>query len=709
MQARALTIRLVRLAMAASLLVPIALFVFAAWNSYRNLTALTDERLGRSLDVQEEEAQKTFELVGLALNTVNDLVAGMSDADIRREQSRLHGTLLKLAAQIPAIQSIWIYDNDGRPLVSSWIDPPPDQSFADRDFFTAHSGGDVGTYYGRVYKSAFNAQPFFSVSRRLVHDGAFIGVLEVSVLPSNFFRFFATLAYAEGQQFALIRNDGLILARYPVAPPGAPDHLDENTGFRRTTAQSRFGGSYTTQSPIDHITRRFLARRFGSSPLYLTTGFALSTLRNEWLWGLAAHLIYGIPATLILFFTLYAVLRRTERLYAEIDRRSVAEEALRQSQKLDAIGHLTGGVAHDFNNLLTIIIGNLEAAQRQLETWTDGTQVKLARRLESAMRGAQRASMLTKRLLAFSRQQPLNPSVIDVNRALNGLSDFLRRALGEDISLEIVGGGGVWPVEADAAELEAAILNLAVNARDAMPNGGKLTIESSNAYLDESYCRQNADIRPGQYVQIAVSDTGSGMAKDVIDRAFEPFYTTKQSGQGTGLGLSQVYGFVKQSGGHVKIYSEWGEGTTIKIYLPRFVGPSAAAEEAAREPGRGRPGECVLVVEDDDDVRRYVVEALGALGYEVLEAANGTDALRLLEARKTIHLLLTDVVMPGMNGRKLADEATQRAPRLRVLYMTGYSRNAIVHQGRLDPGVDLIQKPITSEHLAGAVRKVLDS
>jgi CheY-like chemotaxis protein len=199
------------------------------------------------------------------------------------------------------------------------------------------------------------------------------------------------------------------------------------------------------------------------------------------------------------------------------------------------------------------------------------------------------------------------------------------------------------------------------------------------------------------------------MAKDVIDRAFEPFYTTKQSGQGTGLGLSQVYGFVKQSGGHVKIYSEWGEGTTIKIYLPRFVGPSAAAEEAAREPGRGRSGECVLVVEDDDDVRRYVVEALGALGYEVLEAANGTDALRLLEARKTIHLLLTDVVMPGMNGRKLADEATQRAPRLRVLYMTGYSRNAIVHQGRLDPGVDLIQKPITSEHLAGAVRKVLDS
>jgi len=709
MQARTLTIRLVRTAMAASLLVPCALFAFASWNSLRNLTALTDERLARSLDVQQEEAEKTFQLVDIALSNVNDLVAGMSEADIHRDESRLHGLLLKLAAQIPAVQSIWIYGKDGRPLVSSWLLPAPDQSFADRDFFQAHVNGDAGTYYGQLYQSRFNAQPFFTVSRRLVHDGEFVGVSEVSVLPSNFFRLFATLAYAEGQQFALIRNDGLILARYPLAPPGAINRLDEHSGFRRTIARSAQGGTYTTNSPIDHIERHFAARHFGATPLYLTTGYALSTLRNEWLWGMATHLIYGIPATLILFLTLFAVLRRTERLYAEIDRRSAAEEALRQSQKLDAIGHLTGGVAHDFNNLLTIIIGNLEAAQRQLEAWTDGTQIKLARRLEGAMRGAERASTLTKRLLAFSRQQPLNPTVLDVNRALNGLSDFLRRALGEDVSLEIVGGGGVWPVEADAAELEAAILNLAVNARDAMPNGGKLTIEASNSYLDDSYCQENVDIRPGQYVQIAVTDTGSGMAKDVIDRAFEPFYTTKQSGQGTGLGLSQVYGFVKQSGGHVKIYSETGEGTTIKVYLPRFVGKPSAPEESAREPIRGRSGECVLVVEDDRDVRSYVVETLGTLGYDVLEAADGENALRLLDEHKTVHLLLTDVVMPGMNGRKLADEAKQRQPALKILYMTGDSRNAIVHQGRLDPGVDLIQKPLSNELLASAVRKVLDA
>jgi len=709
MQARTLTIRLVRLAMAASLLAPTMLFAFAAWNSYRNLAALTDERLARSLDVEQEEAQRTFQLVDLALNSVKDLVADMSADDIRRDEKHLHLLLQKLDAQIPLIQSIWIYDKDGRSLVSSWIEPAPDESFADRDFFRAHLGGNDGTYYGRVYASRFGAQPFFTVSQRLVHDGAFLGVLEISVLPSNFFHFFATLAYAEGQQFSLIRDDGLFLARYPMAPSGAPTRLDENSGFRRTIARTPAGGLFTTLSPIDHIERRFAARRLDGTPLYVTTGFSTAVMRSEWLWGIAAHLIYGVPVTLFLFFSLFAVLLRTQRLYAEINRRAAAEEALRQSQKLDAIGHLTGGVAHDFNNLLTIIIGNLEAAQRQLESWTDGAQIKLSRRLENAMHGAQRAATLTKRLLAFSRQQPLSPALLDVNRVLNGLSDFLRRALGEDVSLEIVGGGGVWPVEADAAELDAAILNLAVNARSAMPEGGKLTIEASNSYLDDSYCRQNANVQPGQYVQIAVTDTGSGMPKDVIERAFEPFFTTKESGQGTGLGLSQVYGFVKQSGGHVKIYSEAGEGTTIKIYLPRFFGRASAAEEKAAAPRRGRSGESVLVVEDDSDVRDYVVETLASLGYKVFEAGEAESALRLLDENPSVHLLLTDVVMPGMNGRKLAEEARLRRPDLKILYMTGYSRNAIMHQGRLDIGVDLLQKPISSEQLASAVRRMLDA
>ena len=709
MQSRALTIRLVRLAMAAALLVPCLLFGFATWTSYRNFRALADERLTRSLDVQREQALKAFQVIELTLDNANELLSGMSPAEIQKDEERLYLQFNKLVGAVPIVQSIWIYDKSGHVLVSSRAHPPPPQDYSDRDFFLAHVDADVGTYYGQVYTSRYNNQPFFTVSRRLTRDGAFAGVIEISVLPSNFVTFFSTLAYTKGLQYALIRADGAFLARYPAIPDGGTEKLNERTGFRRTITRRPQGGLYTTSSPVDGIERRFGVRRFGNTPLYLSAGIATSAIREEWITGMAAHLIFGIPATLILFLTLLAVLRRTQSLYAEMDRRLIAEESLRQSQKLESIGHLTGGVAHDFNNLLTIIIGNLETAQRQLDTWTEGAQSKLAQRLENAMHGAQRAATLTKRLLAFSRQQPLNPTALDINRLLNGLSDFLRRALGEDTSLEIVGSGGVWPVEADAAELEAVILNLAVNARDAMQSGGKLTIEASNSYLDDVYCRQYPDLQPGQYVQIVVTDTGTGMTKEVIDRAFEPFFTTKQSGQGTGLGLSQVYGFVKQSGGHVKIYSEVGEGTAIKIYLRRFLGKSPAPEEIKSKPSRGRWGECVLVVEDDAGVRDYVVETLEGLGYDVLEAASGEGALRLVDKHEAIALLLTDVVMPGMNGRELAEAARRRQPALKVLFMTGYSRNAIVHQGRLDPGVDLIQKPLTSEQLATTVRKILDA
>jgi CheY-like chemotaxis protein/nitrogen-specific signal transduction histidine kinase len=405
-----------------------------------------------------------------------------------------------------------------------------------------------------------------------------------------------------------------------------------------------------------------------------------------------------------MFAMLFVVLRRTQALYAEVDARAKAEQALRQSQRLDAIGQLTGGVAHDFNNLLTIILGNLEGLQRQL----GDADARIKRRIDNAIRGGQRAVTLIKRLLAFSRQQSLSPAPIDVNQLMHGLSDFLRRALGEEIELEVVGGGGLWPVEADPAELETALLNLAVNARDAMPTGGKLTIEASNSFLDENYCRDKTDVQPGQYVMISVSDTGSGMSRDVVTRAFEPFFTTKQAGQGTGLGLSQVYGFVKQSGGHISIYSEMGEGTTVKIYLRRFYGAMTASDSVSTAPAAGG-NESVLVVEDDKDVRAYVAETLSSLGYSVLQAENGEAALDLLRGHPEIGLLLTDVVMPGMNGRQLADAAQSIAARLKVLYMTGYSRNAIVHQGRLDPGVDLIQKPVAADRLGAMVRKLLDA
>jgi PAS domain S-box-containing protein len=398
----------------------------------------------------------------------------------------------------------------------------------------------------------------------------------------------------------------------------------------------------------------------------------------------------------------------TERREAQ-QRLEAAREQLYQSQKMDAVGQLTGGVAHDFNNLLTIIIGNLDNAKRTLETWKDGAQARVARAVDHALSGAQRAATLTGHLLAFSRRQPLEPKLLDVNRLLNQLAVFLRPVLGEEMQLETVGAGGVWQVEADAAQLETAILNLAVNARDAMPNGGKLTIEASNVMLDEDYCAKNAEVRPGQYVQISVTDNGSGMTQDVIERAFEPFFTTKQTGQGTGLGLSQVYGFVKQSGGHVKIYSEPGHGTTVKIYLPRAHGKPG--EHPAQSLGAAPSAygqETILVVEDDGEVRAFICAALADLNYHVLQASDARSALNVLDGEGHIDLLLSDVILPGPNGRELANAALLKRPNLKVLFMTGYSRNAIVHQGRLDAGVNLIQKPLTQATLAAKVRDVLD-
>ncbi|HZZ60839.1 MAG TPA: ATP-binding protein [Roseiarcus sp.] len=708
MQARTLTIRLIWLAMGASLLVPLLLFSLASWISYRHIEDITVERLQRSLDIEEEEAQKDFLLVKHALDDASALVDQRSAIDILADQERLHEQLETLVANLGPARSIWIYDVLGNALVSSAVQPPPQENFSDLDFIRAHEAGEPGVYYGRVYPSPVNSSPYFSVSRGVRRKGSLEYVVVVWTPPSSFFRFYAAMAYASGLQYGLIRNDGYILARYPVAPPNAPDRLNEDTGFRRTIAERPEGGLFSTKSAIDGITRRFAARQLDGAPLYVQAGIATSAIRDEWIGQMAPHLIFGIPATLLLFLTLFAVLRRTERLYAEMDQRAIAEESLRQAQKMEAIGQLTGGVAHDFNNILTIILGNLEMAKRQLTEGKEGERSKLAQRVESAIQGAVRAATLVKRLLAFSRQQTLDPTVLDINRLLCGLADFLQRAIGETISLEVVGAAGLWQVEADQTELEAAILNLAINARDAMPEGGKLTIEAANAYLDDAYCRQYSDLRPGQYVLISVSDTGTGMPKEVVERAFEPFFTTKQAGQGTGLGLSQVYGFVKQSGGHVKIYSEVGEGTTIRIYLRRFVAGPAPALETAPEVGRGRGAETVLVAEDDGEVRAYVVETLERLGYQVLGASGADEALEVMHNSDRVDLLLTDVVMPGASGRKLAEEAKRLQPDLKVLFMTGYSRNAIVHQGRLDPGVDLIQKPLTGDALAATVRKLLD-
>ena len=396
------------------------------------------------------------------------------------------------------------------------------------------------------------------------------------------------------------------------------------------------------------------------------------------------------------------------KLALEIIERDRVETQLRQSQKLEIIGQLTGGIAHDFNNMLAVVVGNLNLLQRRL---TDA-QPNITRFIEGALVGADRAAALTHRLLAFSRQQPLAPTAVDVNRLVAGMTELLQRSLGEATVLETVLAGGLWRTHIDAPQLESAIVNLAVNARDAMPDGGKLTIETVNAHLDDAYAAAHQEVKAGQYVLIAVTDTGAGMSAETIAKAFDPFYTTKAAGKGTGLGLSQVYGFVKQSGGHVKIYSEIGQGTTLKIYLPRYVGVAGEADLEPLAPIElkgGHPRDIVLVVEDDDRVRRFTVDALRDLNYTVLHADGAAKALRLLDSHPDVSLLLTDIVMPEVNGRQLAEQALARRNHLKVLYFTGFTRNAVVHNGVLDRGVHLLTKPFTLEQLAAKVREALDT
>jgi nitrogen-specific signal transduction histidine kinase/CheY-like chemotaxis protein len=391
-----------------------------------------------------------------------------------------------------------------------------------------------------------------------------------------------------------------------------------------------------------------------------------------------------------------------------LESREAAEAQVRQMQKMESIGQLTGGIAHDFNNMLTVVIGSLDIAKRRLDT--DRARALVC--IDNALDGAHRAATLTARLLAFSRQQPLAPRVLDVNKLVGGMSELLRQTIGEHLRLENVRAGGLWRAFVDASQLENAVLNLVINARDAMPDGGRLTVETSNAHLDDAYAVANEGAVAGQYVLLSVTDTGAGMSADVIERVFDPFFTTKGIGKGTGLGLSQVYGFVKQSGGHVKVYSEPGLGTTVKLYLPRYLGAEAGpdVEEPVLEAGtaHAKAGEVILVVEDDEKIRFLSVGVLRDFGYTVVQAGDASQALAVLAVTPRVDLLFTDIVMPDMNGRQLADKARQARPGLKVLYTTGFTRNAVVHNGVLDAGLALISKPFTIDDLAIKVRLVLD-
>lgn len=696
-------LRLLKTMLVASIVIPVAIFSYAGWINYQNALTRADEELAGSLNILSQHASGIFQSVDLTFAAVDAIVGDLTDEQIKASDQALHQQLGKLEKSVKAIDAILVADRNGHTIVSSAVFPiltGPD--VADRDYFQAQVERDAGTYVSAASRSRVRQEDFFGVSRRRsVRDGQFNGIIMISITPKVFAEFYRQLAGDTAASFTLSKSDGAILARYPM-PAGDVTHFRPDSGFMLSVVDHPEGGFVTTSYSVDDLQRRFAYLKLGYADLYLSDGLPIDSILYGWMRTMASHLVFGIPATLVLFTLVLLAMRGTRALYAEAERRDMAEQALRQSQKMEAVGQLTGGVAHDFNNLLTIIIGNLGIAKRGV------VEARAERALNNALVGAERAAQLTQRLLAFSRRQPLNPRVLDINKLIVAISDLLTRTLGENIELETISGAGLWNVEVDASEMESTLLNLALNARDAMPTGGKLTIETSNAYLDDEYCREHEGILPGQYILVAITDSGAGMSAETIDRAFEPFFTTKEAGKGTGLGLSQVYGFMKQSGGHVKIYSESGEGTTIKLYLPRREGNELVISGDDDLNSERGGGETILIVEDDDGVRQYASEILRDLNYQIIEAKDSATALRLLDADKKFDLLLTDVVLPGKNGRELANEVERRRPGTKIIFMTGYSRNAIVHHGRLDPGIELIPKPLTERVLARKIRQVLD-
>ena len=713
--------RFLRGVVVAAVLLPLAVFVAAASLSYQAHFAEARDRLVHSLDVIHEHAVKVFETHELVASQVNALLLGLSDAEVRAQEAALHARLKAIVQRLAQIEDIWVVDADGHPLVAAnFLPVPRDLDLSDRGYFRVHRDGTVpagSTYVSELLRGRANPNTtFFQLSTRRetagTQPGDFAGVTAVSIQPAYFRGFYAQFAADGFDSITLIRSDGNILARHARQGRDLAAIPAGNQLFA-AIAERPVRGAFEAASPFDAVDRIIAYRQLPNYGVYVTVGMDRSRVLRKWIATMVGHLVFGLPATIAMVGLTLIALRHTRReavalaqLQAETSRRHAIEDQLRQAQKMEALGRLTGGVAHDFNNLLTIVIGSLDMLLRRWER----PEPRLAKLAGNALDGAHRAAALTSRLLAFARRQPLDPKPTNVNTLVGSTSELFRRTLGESVHIETVLAGGLWPTFVDPNQLEAALLNIAVNARDAMPEGGRLTIETGNAHLDDAYAAMHSEVRAGQYVLIAVSDSGVGMARDVLANAFEPFFTTKPAGQGTGLGLSQVYGFSKQSGGHVKIYSEPGQGTTIKLYLPRHFGASEPAEPA---PAPYRPPaddtKAILVVEDEADVRHFAVETLRDLGYRVIEAGDATEALSLLDGDAGVALLLTDVVMPGINGRKLADEAVRRRPELQVLYMTGYTSNAIVHNGVLDPGVSLITKPFTTAQLAAKIEQVLAS
>ncbi|MGY2050354.1 response regulator [Methylobacterium sp. JK268] len=713
-----------RLGFAAAALLPSLVILAAAGGLVLEMRerALDDaeRELGTLNTVLAEDAARTLQSVNLVLQSVIDLLAAEGVATpeefARTKTGRDTYEMLRgRLAGVPQLDAVTLVAADGHLIAFSRGYPTPNIDLSDRAYFAyLRDTPTTDPYVTEPVENRGSGTWTFYLARRLTApDGRFMGLVLAAIDLGYFDRFYRSLNLGGQSAISLWRRDGMLLTREPPVP--GVGRFFRIKAFDPARLEAR-AGFYEIDDSMDGL-RRFVSTRSARDyPLVVnvtrTREEVLADWRREALFVAGAAL--ASVAAVILIVVAFArqaradaaaALAATERARA-VTAREEAEAQLRQVQKMEAVGQLTGGIAHDFNNLLTGIIGSLDMLQTRL---AQGRIDALERYARTAMTSANRAAALTHRLLAFARRQPLDPKPVEASALVAGMEDLLRRTIGEGVSLEIVTPANLWMTLCDAPQLESALLNLAINARDAMPEGGRLVIETANAVLGAQE-PVPCEAPPGEYVCIRVADTGTGMAPEVMARAVEPFFTTKPIGQGTGLGLSMVYGFARQSEGCVAMRSEPGRGTEIRLYLPRYLGREAAeAPDRVAAPLRPGRGETVLVVDDETAVRGLIVEVLQDLGYRALEAADGPAGLALLRSEATIDLLVTDIGLPGIDGRRLADMARTARPGLKVLFITGYAETAARASGMLPSGMEMLTKPFPIETIATRIRSMIEA
>ena len=687
-----------------SLLIPFTFAGLFTLQDWRRTSSEAEARLERMLAVAQEHALKVVETNALVLDSIAGLMQGMNWPDLQMDVARVHAGLLALEQRIEQLRSLHSVRPDGMLFTISTSWPTPEVNLSGRDYFQRHQAGHFGLYFGAPLVGRTTGVLAFTMSRaRLDAQGRFDGVVLGSVLPSYFEQHWATLGGSGGGQFTLFRSDGVVLAQYP-APESSEAREDART---RLLELARGSERQDRMRLTDAAGEDWLAgfRRVGHEALFVSyaqpRGAILAAWRKEALVTFSLAMLVALALGLVLRMAwqrwtaeqvaLARLASTAEALRDQIEKREAAEDQLRQAQRLEAVGRLTGGIAHDFNNLLTAILGTVHLLERHLGAGAD----ERSKRLLSAARDAVgRGAKLNASLLAFARRQPLKREALDVNALVLGFEPLLARALGDAVTLKLRLATQLPACQADAAQLEASLLNLAINARDAMGDGGEVELVSRTAWLTEEDLRNNDDAHPGPYAELILSDTGAGMSAEVMHRAFEPFFTTKGPGRGTGLGLSQVFGFMRQLGGHVAIRSTPGRGTAVSLYLPLMAGAVVMPE---REVAVGRASvvavasATVLVAEDDDQVREVAAEMLRDAGFRVLAAADGRQALALLERGEKVDVLFSDVVMPGgISGVELARRVRSSRPEIGILLASGYAAQELRGEA---PDFELLAKP----------------